>query len=70
MQMNDEFFGAEVPPHWSVCFAVADADTVVETARRLGAAVTFGPMDMPIGRFAGIIDPQGAAFSVMQMPAG
>jgi predicted enzyme related to lactoylglutathione lyase len=27
------------------------------------------PMDMPIGRFAGIIDPQGAPFAVMQMPA-
>jgi predicted enzyme related to lactoylglutathione lyase len=26
------------------------------------------PMDMPIGRFAGITDPQGASFSVMQPP--
>jgi predicted enzyme related to lactoylglutathione lyase len=70
MQMNDEFFGPEIPAHWSVCFAVADADTVVDTARGLGATIMFGPMDMPIGRFAGIVDPQGAAFSVMQMPAG
>jgi uncharacterized protein len=69
MQMNDEFFGAEIPPHWSVCFAVADTDAIVEKARALGATVTYGPMDMPIGRFAGIVDPQGAAFSVMQMPS-
>jgi hypothetical protein len=26
-------------------------------------------MDMPIGRFAGMIDPQGAAFTIMQMAA-
>jgi predicted enzyme related to lactoylglutathione lyase len=28
--------------------------------------VTSPPMDMPIGRFAGLIDPQGASFTVMQ----
>jgi predicted enzyme related to lactoylglutathione lyase len=28
-------------------------------------------MDMPIGRFAGLIDPQGASLSIMQpTPAG
>ena len=69
MQMNDDYFPAEIPPHWSVCFAVADTDAIVDRARELGATITYGPMDMPIGRFAGIVDPQGAAFSVMQMPA-
>jgi predicted enzyme related to lactoylglutathione lyase len=57
-----------VPPHWSVCFAVADCDAIVAKARELGATITYEPMDMPIGRFAGIVDPQGAAFSVMQGP--
>jgi predicted enzyme related to lactoylglutathione lyase len=70
MQMTDEFFPAEVPAHWSVCFAVADVDAVADKARELGATVTYGPMDMPIGRFAGMVDPQGATFSVMQAPAG
>lgn len=71
MQMTDEFFPAEVPPHWSVCFAVADCDAIVAKARELGATITMEPMDMSIGRFAGVIDPQGAAFTVMQMtPAG
>jgi predicted enzyme related to lactoylglutathione lyase len=51
-----------------VCFAVADCDATVEKARTLGATITVEPMDMPIGRFAGIIDPQGASFSVMQPP--
>ena len=70
MQMTDEFFPPQVPPHWSVCFAVADCDATVAKARELGATVTAEPMDMPIGRFAGMIDPQGAAFTIMQMAAG
>jgi uncharacterized protein len=69
MQMSEPYFPAEVPPHWSVCFAVADCDAVVAKARELGATITYEPMDMPIGRFAGIVDPQGASFSVMQGPS-
>ena len=70
MKMNDDFFPPEVPAHWSVCFAVADCDATAEAARNAGGTVAFGPMDMPIGRFAGLVDPQGAPFAVMQMPAG
>jgi predicted enzyme related to lactoylglutathione lyase len=66
MQMTDDYFPAEIPPHWGVCFAVADCDGIVAKARSLGATVTNEPMDMPIGRFAGLIDPQGASFTVMQ----
>lgn len=66
MRMTDDVFPAEVPPHWGVCFAVANCDATVAKARELGAAVTVEPVDMPIGRFAGLIDPQGASFTVMQ----
>jgi predicted enzyme related to lactoylglutathione lyase len=66
MQMSDEYFPAEIPPHWGVCFAVADCDATVAKARELGATITNGPVSMPIGRFAGLIDPQGASFTVMQ----
>jgi uncharacterized protein len=69
MQMVDEYFPAEIPPHWGVCFAVTDCDGTVAKARELGATVTAEPMDMPIGRFAGFIDPQGASFTVMQPAA-
>lgn len=69
MEMTDEYFPAEIPPHWGVCFAVADCDAVAARARELGATVTQEPMDMPIGRFAGFVDPQGASFTVMQMAA-
>ncbi len=40
MQMSDEYFPAEIPPHWVVVFAVADADATVAKARALGATVT------------------------------
>jgi predicted enzyme related to lactoylglutathione lyase len=69
MQMTDEWFPPEVPPHWNVCFAVADADATVAKARELGGTITVEPMDMAIGRFANLIDPQGAAFSIMQPAA-
>jgi uncharacterized protein len=66
MQMSDEWFPPEIPPHWGVVFAVADCNASVAKARELGATVANGPMDMPIGRFAGLIDPQGASFTIMQ----
>lgn len=66
MEMSEPWFPPEVPPHWAVSFAVADCDATVATARELGASVTHEPMDMPIGRFAGLVDPQGASFTVMQ----
>lgn len=67
MAMGDAF-PPEVPPHWGVCFAVADTDATVARARELGAMVVAEPMDMTIGRFAGLVDPQGAAFAIMQFP--
>ncbi len=67
MHVTDEYFPPEVPSHWSVCFAVSECDATVARARELGATVTQEPMDMPVGRFAGLIDPQGAALTVMQM---
>jgi uncharacterized protein len=68
MEMTSPPFPAEVPPHWSVCFAVADCDATTAKAREGGATVTMEPMDMPaLGRFAGFLDPQGASFAVMQL---
>lgn len=56
---------AEVPDHWLVYFAVADVDAEAERARELGATVVFGPADIPgTGRFASLLDPQGAAFAI------
>src|ERR1022692_3486949 len=33
MQMTDEYFPAEIPPHWGVVFAVADCEAIVAKAR-------------------------------------
>jgi len=58
---------AQVPPHWMVYFAVEDCDATLAQATGLGATAMFGPIDIPIGRFAGLQDPQGAAFAVIAL---
>lgn len=55
----------EVPNHWLVYFGVPDADAAAETAKANGGEVTFGPIDIPVGRFAIIQDPHGAVFAAM-----
>lgn len=52
----------EVPPHWSVTFAVEDADVTAERATELGAQVVLAPFDAPWVRMTVITDPQGATF--------
>jgi predicted enzyme related to lactoylglutathione lyase len=52
---------------------VNDVDATAAQAAALGGKVVHGPEDIPgIGRFAVIVDPQGAAISVItyKMPAG
>lgn len=57
---------ADVPPHWRVYFAVDDADAAVAKAESLGGSVLRPATDMPYGRHADLIDPQGAVFSVIK----
>jgi predicted enzyme related to lactoylglutathione lyase len=52
----------ELPAHWSVTFAVDDADAVAETASKLGGKVVVPPFDAPWVRMTVITDPQGATF--------
>jgi hypothetical protein len=52
--------------HWSVTFAVADADTTARTAAELGGKVVVPPMDAPWVRMAVLADPQGATFVASQ----
>jgi predicted enzyme related to lactoylglutathione lyase len=66
MEMLEDRFPAGTPAHWSVCFAVSDADATVAKAREQGGTVVAEPVDMPIGRFAAIVDPQGAWFTIME----
>jgi predicted enzyme related to lactoylglutathione lyase len=53
---------ADTPPHWSVTFAVDDADATAAKASELGGKVVVPPMDAPWVRTTVIQDPQGATF--------
>ena len=62
-----EALGEDVAPNWGVYFAVEDCAATVEKAQSSGGELVFGPLDMPrVGQFAGLRDPQGAAFAVIQ----
>jgi len=54
-----------IPPHWLVYFVVADVGASIAKAQELGATVN-GPMDTPMGPFAVVLDPVGAAFAIIQ----
>jgi uncharacterized protein len=53
----------DVPPHWGVTFAVADADAIAEKATELGGTVVVPPFDAPWVRMTVLTDPQGATFT-------
>lgn len=65
MMAMPDMVPAEVPSHWVVNFVVADCDAAVEHATENGAMVTMPPMDTPFGRSAGLVDPWGAVFSII-----
>jgi predicted enzyme related to lactoylglutathione lyase len=49
-------------PHWSVTFAVDDADAVAAKAEQLGGKVLVAPFDAPWVRMTILSDPAGATF--------
>jgi predicted enzyme related to lactoylglutathione lyase len=53
----------DVPAHWSVTFAVDDADATAERAAELGGQVVVPAFDAPWVRMTVITDPQGATFT-------
>jgi predicted enzyme related to lactoylglutathione lyase len=56
-------------PHsvWMTYIAVDSADGTVDKAKRMGAKVMIEATDIPnVGRFAGLTDPQGANFAILQ----
>jgi predicted enzyme related to lactoylglutathione lyase len=56
----------DTPAHWSVTFAVDDADATAAKAAELGGTVLAGPVDAPWTKMAVIRDPQGATFVASQ----
>ena len=53
----------DVSAHWSVTFAVDDADATAAKAIELGGAVLVPPFDAPWVRMTVIADPQGATLT-------
>ncbi|HEY2035538.1 MAG TPA: VOC family protein [Steroidobacteraceae bacterium] len=55
---------ASKPPHWLTYIEVTSVDKAAAAAKAAGGRVTQGPMEVPGGRIAQILDPQGGAFAV------
>ncbi|MFI1866425.1 VOC family protein [Streptomyces jumonjinensis] len=66
LKMTDNF-PADAAPFINVYFAVADVEEAVATVERLGGQLLYGPADSPFGRFAPVMDQQGAVFSVIDL---
>jgi predicted enzyme related to lactoylglutathione lyase len=54
------------PAHWSVTFAVEDADATAARATELGGRVVLPAFDAPWTRMTALADPQGAVFIASQ----
>ena len=61
----------EMPSVWAVYFSVDDCAATVAAAEAAGATVLMPPTPVPeVGTMAALVDPQGAAFSILQPAAG
>jgi predicted enzyme related to lactoylglutathione lyase len=67
MVQMDEQWPEDLPPHWSVYFAVDDCDAAAAKTAELGGLVDMPPTDIPVGRFAVLNDPYGAYFSIIRL---
>ncbi|HSN02412.1 MAG TPA: VOC family protein [Acidimicrobiales bacterium] len=55
-----------VPSYWLVYFGVENVDASLEIVRARGGAVLSPAVDTPFGRMAGVADPSGAIFTILQ----
>jgi uncharacterized protein len=55
-----------IPPNWLPYFTVESADEAARQAAQLGGRRLLPTTETNLGRFAGIADPQGAAFAVFE----
>jgi predicted enzyme related to lactoylglutathione lyase len=62
----DESWG-EVPPFWGVYVGVENIDAALEATPKLGGKIVMPIIEIPVGRFAGILDPTGAMITLIQM---
>lgn len=66
-ELPAELAAEGVPPHWMAHAGVDDLDEAVASVRKLGGSVRKPPSEIPeVGRFAVVVDPQGATLSLFQ----
>ena len=58
--------GMPMPPSWTYYTETADLDAAIARATKRGAKLLNGPEDVPNGRLAQLMDPQGASFALHQ----
>lgn len=56
--------GMPMPPMWIYYAETSDLESAIGRARGKGATVMNGPMEVPGGRIAQLMDPQGAMFAL------
>jgi predicted enzyme related to lactoylglutathione lyase len=59
-----------LPAHFLLYFAVSDCDEAVRTTGRLGGRTVLEPTTTPFGRYAVLVDNQGAYFAVIAPEEG
>jgi predicted enzyme related to lactoylglutathione lyase len=58
--------GDGAPAHWVVYFGVSDTRAAAEAAGKAGGTVVAPPFESPYGVMAGVADPSGAPFWLIQ----
>ena len=64
IQVTDEM--GDVPPHWLTYITVEDIGASVAKAKELGATICKDVTEIPMGKFAIIVDPGGAGFALWE----
>ena len=59
-----------MPPTWLYYATTSDLEAAMKRATSKGGKVLNGPMEVPGGRIAQLVDPQGAAFALHQAAPG
>jgi hypothetical protein len=63
VRMTSDRYPDDAPAHWSITFAVEDADATAARAVELGGTVLVPPFDAEPVRMTVLADPQGATFA-------
>ena len=64
-QMLEEW--GDMPPHWMTYFGVENIESAMTRVKSGGGKVVQGPFPSPYGEIAVCVDPQGAAFSIIDV---